>query len=146
MSALRDGLPAAVKVGPIDYAIEVLGPLDAREQQVYGKVIHEQQRIQIDLQHGPQRAGLALLHELLHACFAVHGVDLGKAEEEAVVHALTTMLGGAMRDTPEAFDWILEHVSGGSPAARQRLREAQEARAAAMEAVGLVSGAARGSA
>ena len=103
--------PATVKIGPLTYTISRFDPREANERALYGFVRNADQAIWIDLQHGPERGALALLHELLHAVADVHPIELGdKDKEESIVQALTTVLGASLRDSPEVWLWILERL------------------------------------
>ena len=101
--------PATVKLGALTFTIEMLEPRDGNAHEAYGFVRHEQQRICIDPQHGPERAALSVLHELLHAVGQAQPVDLGEKDaEEKLVRGLTAALGATMRDSPEVWLWMLE--------------------------------------
>ena len=107
-------IPASVKVGWKDFRIVKWHRVGAASASRYGECRHMQGEIAIDETaleggYGPRKAAHTLLHEILHACYNIAALE-DKDDEEKIVSCLSNMLAGAMRDSPEAFAWMLEEL------------------------------------
>lgn len=108
------GLPAAVKIGWKDFNIVPWNRVDASSCSRYGECRHMQGEIRIDETaleggYGPRKAANTLLHEIMHACFAQSTLEKGD-DEERIVTCLSNMLSGAMRDSPDVFEWLMREL------------------------------------
>lgn len=104
--------PKVIHVGPIRYAvvfaehaIAVVERGDA--DRLYAHHDPRKQQITVDPDQGPDQLADSLLHEVLHACVAVTGIDetLGD-KEETVVRSLSTCLLDVIRRNPRLVEWL----------------------------------------
>lgn len=97
-------VPQQVTVGPFRYRIVVD---DGRiPDGLYGVCDKGQQVIALHPFQGEVRSRVTLLHEVLHACADVAGVDDDKAEER-VVTVLAPVLLAVLRGNPRLVDWLV---------------------------------------
>lgn len=99
-----DDLPPAVRVGPHDIRFATLGTADAKRN--YGTFVPAEQEIQLQQEYvSGSMAAETVLHELLHAIFAVASVQ-AKQGEEHIVSVVATYLAQIVRDNPEFVAWL----------------------------------------
>lgn len=109
-------LPERVIIGPMIYGIAndiatyAQSVVDTNEQ-VYGRVNYGECQIILDPKQHDQHKRVALLHELLHACWHVTDpLDPSNCEEMAV-RAITGPLLDVLRRNPELVAYLLEDES-----------------------------------
>lgn len=97
-------IPAVVRVGSCDYAVEfVEHPLTLNDKECLGVVDFNMHRISINSNLGDrQQHELTFLHELLHAIVHERGLEL--ENEELIVNELTRGLHQIIRDNPTMFN------------------------------------------
>lgn len=99
-----DDLPPAVRVGPHDIRFATLGTADAKRN--YGTFVPSEQEIQLQREYSSgSMAAETVLHELMHAIFAVASVQ-AKQGEEHIVSVVATYLAQIVRDNPEFVAWL----------------------------------------
>jgi len=99
-------IPKKIKVGPYDYTISVEDEDWLHSHDTYGQCYDIKRRISIVVLDNPCVVE-TLLHEILHACYAV--MDLKEKEgEETTVTRLATALTMVFRDNPDLVDLIKE--------------------------------------
>ena len=98
-------LPAKVKVGAWEYAIESWSIPDAEDLGKWGDCSHSQRRIRISESCNRKQAAQTLLHEILHATVFVWGCAKDDSEER-LVGALGEGLSAIWKDSPEVMRWI----------------------------------------
>lgn len=96
-------LPTKVKIGPVDYAIEVVDNLhyhdsEDRRQLLHGQVLFNAAEIKIDSDQSDRIKCMVIWHEALHALLYQAGID-GVTEE--TVRMLGYALPGFIQDNPE---------------------------------------------
>jgi hypothetical protein len=103
-----DDLPPAIRVGPHDIRFATLGTADAKRN--YGTFVPAEQEIQLQQKYvSGSMAAETVLHELLHAIFAVASVQ-AKQGEEHVVSVVATYLAQIVRDNPDFVTWLQRTV------------------------------------
>ena len=91
-------LPPAIRVGPHDIHFVTLGAADAKKN--YGTFVPAEQEIQLQSEYGSgSMAAETVLHQLMHAIFAVATVQV-KQGEEHIVSVVATYLAQIVRRTP----------------------------------------------
>ena len=98
-------LPKSIRVGFRTYRIEDWRPQSAASRGVYGEHSSMEGEIRIDRSYGPIKTADTLLHELLHACFAV-GALQDNDDEERTVTVLAHQMTQVMRDNRELVEWL----------------------------------------
>lgn len=109
MPVAVDDLPPSVRVGPHDIRFATLGTADAKKN--YGTFVPAEQQIQLQQEYtSGSMAAETVLHELLHAIFAVATVQV-KQGEEHIVSVVATYLAQIIRDNPEFVIWLQRAVA-----------------------------------
>lgn len=104
-----DDLPKRLRVGPHDVRFARLSVADARRN--YGAFVPAAMEIQLNPQFTCGSLAVdTVLHELVHAIFAVGSIQV-KFGEEHVVSAIATYLAQIIRDNPEFVNWLTEAVA-----------------------------------
>lgn len=108
MSVPIDDLPPSIRVGPHDIRFATLGAAEARKN--YGTFVPAEQEIRLHQEYASGSMAVdTVLHELVHAIFAVGTVQVEQGEEH-VVSALATYLAQIVRDNPEFVTWLAQTV------------------------------------
>ena len=109
--ALMKALPSSIRVGPYDFAIELM-PASWRDTTGYLGEFSPDEHV-IRLQAEPAGAAIAidtLLHEIGHAIW--WGYHLADSEqEERVVSIMGTAWTQVYKDNPALLQWIAKGVS-----------------------------------
>jgi hypothetical protein len=95
--------PGRIDVGPYRYRLVV--DADRLPDGLYGQCDKGHQSIAVHPWQSPRRMRVTVLHEVLHACADVVGVDDDKAEER-VVTVLAPALLAVLRDNPRLVGWL----------------------------------------
>jgi len=104
MSVPIDDLPPAIRVGPHDIRFAALGPAEARKN--YGTFVPAEQEIRLHQEYvSGSMAVDTVLHEVIHAIFAVGTVQVEQGEEH-IVSSLATYLAQIIRDNPDFVVWL----------------------------------------
>lgn len=104
MTISMDDLPPAVRIGPHDIRFATLGPAEA--QRNYGTFVPAEQEIRLHEDYASGSMAVdTVLHEVLHAIFAVATVQV-KQGEEHVVSVIATYLAQIIRDNPQLVTWL----------------------------------------
>lgn len=99
-----DDLPPAIGVGPHDIRFATLGTAEARKS--YGTFVPAEQEIQLQREYtSGSMATETVLHEVIHAIFAVATVQV-KQGEEHIVSVVATYLAQIIRDNPDFVAWL----------------------------------------
>ena len=102
-------IPKTVRVGHRTYRIEPLRPVsDLVERENRGAHCYESALIQVDNTVDNQRVAEVLLHEILHACWAVG--NLPDEHEEDTVTVLSRQVMQIIQDNPKVWDWIAKNA------------------------------------
>lgn len=105
---MMDDLPKSVRVGPHDVRFERLNGEDAKRN--YGTFLPAELAINLqDKYASGSQAADTILHEIIHAIFAVWSVDVKRGEEH-IVSVLGTSLTQIIRDNPGLIAWLQETV------------------------------------
>ena len=92
-------IPKKIKIGPYDYSVTVENEDWLNAHETYGHCYHAKRKISIVLLDNPSVID-TLLHEVMHACYAV--MDLKDKEgEETTVTRLATAMTMVFRDNPK---------------------------------------------
>jgi hypothetical protein len=103
-----DDLPPSVRVGPHDVRFATLGAAEA--QRNYGTFVPAEQEIRLHDEYASGSMAVdTVLHELIHAIFAVASVQ-AKQGEEHVVSVVATYLAQIIRDNPDFVTWLQRTV------------------------------------
>ena len=103
-----DDLPPAIRVGPHDIRFAALGAAEARKN--YGTFVPAEQEIRLHQEYASGSMAVeTVLHEVIHAVFAVATVQVEQGEEH-VVSSLATYLAQIIRDNPEFVRWLQQMV------------------------------------
>jgi hypothetical protein len=105
-SELVKRLPAKIRVGPFDFAIEKWSPSRSAERSSYGECSTIEQRISIQIDHVTRfKAVDTVLHEISHAIFWAYGIE-DEDKEERIVGTSASAWAAVYRDNPWLIDWI----------------------------------------
>ena len=109
--ALMKKLPASIRVGAWDFAIEKWDSCTTAGRHRWGECSVNEMHLGIQ-RDMPSRAKAAqtFVHELTHAVWWAFGVDDSDKEERAV-NLLATGWTCVYRDNPWLLDWLKEAVS-----------------------------------
>ncbi len=105
-------LPERVTIGPIvynvanDIATYAQSVVDTNEQ-VYGRVNYGDVQIILDPKQHDQHKRVALLHEIIHACWHVTDPLDPNCCEEMAVRAITGPLLDTLRRNPDLIAYLL---------------------------------------
>lgn len=97
-------LPTSIKIGAYTYDVGV------RETADEGSFVHETQHITVAPNRGEDATADCLLHESLHAMFAILGfrkAAITDKQEEHIVSALSPLLLQTLRDNPKLVDFLV---------------------------------------
>lgn len=97
--------PTTVRIGYRDFAIEEWDTKQANAAGRYGECDKANGVIRVDTSYGPVQAAETLIHEVLHGCFHVAGIDDSDAEERTVTH-LSSQLTQVFRDNPDVMAYL----------------------------------------
>lgn len=101
-------LPASIRVGPFDFAINKWAPDEAYEARRWGEFSSLQQRICIQTNMPTAvKAVDTLLHEIMHAAYWAYNIH-DEDKEERTVATLATAHVQIFRDNPWLLTWIGE--------------------------------------
>ena len=105
-------LPDHVQVGAIRYTLAVdQAAINAtgENRNTYGRSLHREQRILLSEGLGSDQQSDTVLHEVLHACLSVTGLNLGLEDEksEALVYGLTAILLDVLRRNPKLVAYLM---------------------------------------
>lgn len=110
-ASLPDGLPANLRIGWRDYTIVPWTHKDARDRQRYAEHDGAGWEIRIDVSYKPVEIINGLIHEMLHALYAVQSI-YDADDEERTVTGLANGLSAVWRDNPALFAWINRTMAG----------------------------------
>jgi hypothetical protein len=105
-------LPASVRVGYRTLAVEAWAHEEADTAGECGRFDTENDRILIDTAYGAATVAETLIHEVLHACYALGHVSEQDSEERTVA-ILSTQLAQVIRDNPDLVAFLSESLSAG---------------------------------
>lgn len=109
MTVPIDDLPPSIRIGPHDIHFAVLGPAEGRKN--YGTFVPAEQQIRLHERYiSGSMAVDTVLHEVVHAVFAVGTVNVEQGEEH-VVSTLATYLTQIVRDNPGFVVWLQQTVT-----------------------------------
>ena len=99
-------LPAAIRVGPFDFAVERMNPHDAASRRLWGQfsLIEQVIRVQVDIP-SPIKAVDTVLHEIGHAIYWAYGIE-DQDKEERIVAVFGTAWTQVWRDNPALLAWV----------------------------------------
>lgn len=106
-------IPSSLRIG---YRVYRVKPMPADSDEVHGCCNHIQCVIRVEpTPNNPPEAANTLLHEMLHAIFAVYSLPEKELTEETVVSAVANGLSASIQDNKAAWDWIIDQlrVNGG---------------------------------
>lgn len=98
-------LPGSIRVGYRTYRVEEFEILDATSADKFGECDHIRGLIRVRMDLGPVVIANTLLHEVLHACCEVGGLQ-DDDKEERVVEVLSNQLTQVWRDNFEWSSWM----------------------------------------
>ncbi len=96
-----------IRVGYRDFAVEDWNRQTAVSAERYGECDKNYGIIRVSTDYGPHRTAATLIHETLHACYAVSGLA-DKEPEEKVVTVLSQVLAQVIRDNPDFVAYLSE--------------------------------------
>jgi hypothetical protein len=103
-----DDLPRAIRIGPHEIRFAALGTAEARKN--YGTFVPAEQEIRLHQQYASGSMAVdTILHEVIHAIFAVGTVQVEQGEEH-VVSNVATYLAQIIRDNPDFVSWLQQTV------------------------------------
>lgn len=109
--AAVEALPASVKVGAFDYAIERWSACAAAGARRWGECSHTEYVIRVQVEvPSPVKAAEVFLHELSHAVFYVAGVE-DDDKEERIVNLTAPVWLMVYRDNPWLHVWLRDALS-----------------------------------
>jgi hypothetical protein len=97
--------PKSIRIGYRDFAVEDWDTKHASVAGRLGECDRANAVIRIDTSYGPVQSAETLLHEVLHGCFGIAGIDEADSEERTVTH-LSAQLAQVFRDNPELLAYL----------------------------------------
>ncbi|MGE5163042.1 MAG: hypothetical protein ACM3IH_03325 [Sphingobacteriales bacterium] len=99
----------SVRVGPFDISLTTL--TGEERDKCLGMFSEHQMSIMLrETFASDQQEAETLLHEVIHACFAVAAIQ-DKDSHERTVSMLSTCMAQVIRDNPGLIDWLKEKLS-----------------------------------
>jgi len=98
-------MPASVKIGHLKYKIVEWAPRESVSADRYGECSHAEQVIRVTRMFGRPKQASTLLHEIIHAIWAMWSIHDGD-NEERTVGMLEKGLAAVWVDNPDVFAWI----------------------------------------
>lgn len=102
-------IPAKIKVGHLVVDVIEMDQKEADSIGADGLFSYRHATMRINVEQHPSQLVETLLHECLHALWAVAGFN-ARDEEEDIVTRLTPLLLTLFLDNPSLFDIIDEHL------------------------------------
>lgn len=102
-------LPASIRVGYLDFAVEDWKPSEAHVNGRFGECDRHHMVIRVRADLGPQKKAEVLLHEVLHACYDVG--CLSGDDEEKIVSIFGNQLAQVWRDNPDFVQFMSASLS-----------------------------------
>ena len=106
-------LPKSIKIGWVTYAIEEWSVPGSVGADRYGECSHTENIIRVAFCYGTQQAASTLLHEIMHAIYALWNIK-DQDEEERTVKTMAHGLSTVWLDNPAVLDWIGWHIQHGT--------------------------------
>ena len=103
-------LPASIRVGYRDYAVEAWPPREASASERYAECDRVNQIIRVRDDLPEQLTAECLLHEVIHAAYDMACIDIGDSEERTV-SALGNQLSQVIRDNPDLVAYLQEALA-----------------------------------
>ena len=103
-------LPSHVQVGPMRYSLKVdQAAVNETSPIAFGRTRNRQQSIVLSEGQGPDQEADTVLHETLHACFMVAGINnrMSDTLEEETINSLSPLLLDTLRRNPELVAYLL---------------------------------------
>lgn len=101
-------LPAAIRVGALDYKIEAWASEAAHAASRFGECDNFQMAIRVSIRCGPPvRIAEVFMHEVLHAICHVYNIE-DEDKEERICNRIGYALTALYRDNPWLGAWIEE--------------------------------------
>jgi hypothetical protein len=104
-----------IKVGYADYTVKGMSPVLSDADSAEGICQPDTQTIYIRTDRTPQVQAAALIHELIHACFASFGLPKEGLNEEDVCTKLEIPLANVLRDNPRLPGVLRSALNEGKP-------------------------------
>lgn len=98
-------LPEKIKIGCYDIKVIPMHGMEGFAHGIYGHFSEAELSIRISVDLDQRQVMNTLLHEVLHACFWVGGLD-DTDEEERTVTVLANIYSGVLVDNPEFNSFI----------------------------------------
>lgn len=103
-----DGLPTSVRIGNMEWKIEVASQQDSQANGEFGHCNTLSQRIRLAPNQTAQCLANSLLHEILHAIHWVYGLWRNDPDEEHYTNQTANGLCAFFQDNPYAMQWIMK--------------------------------------
>ncbi len=107
---MADALPPSIRVGYRTYAIEIMSAMHSTSRDVFGECDNCVGIIRIRADLDRVKAVNTMLHEIMHACFYVAGLQ-DEDKQERTVTGLANQVTQVWRDNPALIDWIAGGLS-----------------------------------
>jgi hypothetical protein len=108
MTVPMDDLPPSIRIGPHEVRFAALAPAEARKN--YGTFVPAEQEIRLHPEYASGSMAVdTVLHEVIHAIFAIATVQTDQGEEHIVAN-LATYLAQIIRDNPDFVTWLQQTV------------------------------------
>lgn len=101
----RQPFPTTIRIGYSDFEIVDWNSKEASSAGRYGECDKANAVIRVDTTYGSIKAASTLLHEILHGCFDVAGIDEADSEERTVTQ-LSNILTQVLRDNPHLVAYL----------------------------------------
>ena len=105
-------LPEEIRIGYRTYQVVEWNAEVAKASGKYGECDHLELVIRLDVTHGDVEVMNTLIHEILHAIFAVTGIsEVTEWKEEYLVSAQASCLTQVMIDNPDLMKFLSKAAS-----------------------------------
>lgn len=110
---MSNPLPTSIRIGYRDYRVEIFSPEIAEAKARFGEIDHEAAVLRLQGNIDAPKMANTMLHELLHGCWYVGGLDRdSRKREERIIRLLANQLAQVWRDNPQLVDWITQQMRG----------------------------------
>ncbi len=109
---MSDKFPATLQIGPYRYAVvcseEAINKAQVEDKtDLHGRHHPGRQEIALNPEQAPDCMADTLLHEILHACVYLSGVDVKGKDEERMIGGISSVLLDCLRRNPKLVTFLV---------------------------------------
>lgn len=102
--------PRKIKVAETAYKTLMRSETWSDKKNLYGQIHFDKKTIELAKNQDEEELVDTFLHELAHAIFHEHNIDINNKLEEEIVTKLANGLTQFFKDNPKAIKWLLNKI------------------------------------